>query len=63
MGPEGLKLIFFVISFLICRFDQIPSNPQVASLAGLIKGQLISKANFQAVNSSKKQTNEFVFTI
>ena len=28
----------------------------------LIKGQLISKENFQAVNSSKKRTNEFVFT-
>ena len=28
----------------------------------LIKGHLISKANCQAVNSSKKQTNEFVFT-
>ena len=28
----------------------------------LPKGQLISKANCQAVNSSKKQTNEFVFT-
>ena len=26
------------------------------------KGHLISKANCQAVNSSKKQTNEFVFT-
>ena len=26
------------------------------------KGQLILKANYQAVNSSKKQTNEFVFT-
>ena len=26
------------------------------------KGQLISKANCQAVNSSKKQKNEFVFT-
>ena len=26
------------------------------------KGQLISKANRQAVNSSKKRTNEFVFT-
>ena len=29
---------------------------------GADKGQLISKANFQAVNSSKKQTNEFIFT-
>ena len=28
----------------------------------LYKGQLISKANCQAVNSSKKRTNEFVFT-
>ena len=28
---------------------------------GFAKGQLISKANFQAVNSSKKQTNEFIF--
>ena len=26
------------------------------------KGQLISKANCQAEDSSKKQTNEFVFT-
>ena len=26
------------------------------------KGQLISKANCETVNSSKKQTNEFVFT-
>jgi hypothetical protein len=29
----------------------------------LCKGQLISKANCQAVNFSKKRTNEFVFTI
>ena len=27
-----------------------------------VKGQLISKANCQAINSSKKRTNEFVFT-
>ena len=27
-----------------------------------LKGQLISKANCQAMNSSKKRTNEFVFT-
>ena len=26
------------------------------------KGQIISKANYQAVNSSKKRTNEFDFT-
>ena len=26
------------------------------------KGQLISKANYQVMNSSKKRTNEFVFT-
>ena len=29
---------------------------------GHFKGQLISKANCQAMNSSKKRTNEFVFT-
>ena len=28
----------------------------------MLKGQLISKANCQAMNSSKKGTNEFVFT-
>ena len=27
-----------------------------------VKGQLISKANCQAEDSSKKRTNEFVFT-
>ena len=31
-------------------------------LCVVFKGQLISKANCQAVNSSKKRTNEFVFT-
>ena len=31
-------------------------------MGGGSKGQLISKANCQAVNSSKKRTNEFVFT-
>ena len=30
--------------------------------AAACKGQLILKANCQAVNSSKKPTNEFVFT-
>ena len=28
----------------------------------ILKGQIISKANCQVVNSSKKQTNELVFT-
>ena len=28
----------------------------------MTKGQLISKANCQALNSSKKRTNEFRFT-
>ena len=32
------------------------------SLKEAAKGQLISKANGQAVNSSKKRTNEFIFT-
>ena len=29
---------------------------------GSTKDQLISKANWQAVNSSKKRINEFIFT-
>ena len=33
-----------------------------ANFRPVIKGQLISKASCQAVNSSKKRTNEFVFT-
>ena len=31
------------------------------NLLNVAKGQLISKANRQAMNSSKKRTNEFVF--
>ena len=42
--------IFFITSGSICVMRQTA------------KGQLISKANCQAVNSSKKRTNEFVFT-
>ena len=34
----------------------------ILQYGGVSKGQLISKANCQAVNSYKKQTNEFVFT-
>ena len=49
-------------------FFSLWDHPDITSakgLGGLVsgsKGQLISKANFQAVNSSKKRTNEFVFT-
>ena len=32
------------------------------TIVQVTKGQLISKANCQAMNSSKKRTNEFVFT-
>ena len=39
----------------------IPQNPG-KNIENDYKGQLISKANCQAVNSSKKRTNEFVFT-
>jgi hypothetical protein len=38
----------------------MPGHP--VSSSTMAKGQLISKANCQAVNSSKKLTNEFVFT-
>ena len=39
--------------------EDIPNSFECKSMT---KGQLISKANCQAVNSSKKWTNEFVFT-
>ena len=35
-----------------------PQNVFLHKIFGLNKGQLISKANYQALNSSKKQTNE-----
>ena len=45
-----------------------PAAPSILPKTGLVniilyvKGQLISKANCQAEDSSKKRTNEFVFT-
>ena len=42
---------------------EIKGKISLRSITGwLTKGQLISKANCQAVNSSKKQTNDFVST-
>ena len=32
------------------------------NILSVLKGQLISKENCQAVNSSKKRKNEFIFT-
>ena len=43
-------------------FHEIPLGINPLTRVILAKGQLISKANYQAVNSSKKRTNEFVFT-
>ena len=40
-----------LLNFIPCCLSTTPT-----------KGQLISKANCQAVNSSKTRTNEFVFT-
>ena len=37
-------------------------NWMIEIIMTLAKGQLILKANFQAEDSSKKRTNEFVFT-
>ena len=36
------------------------SQLDLGNMTGGIKGQLISKANCKAVNSSKKRTNDFV---
>ena len=48
---------FFGVHGNICRKLDFPPLKWPGA-----KAQIISKANCQAVNSSKKQTNEFVFT-
>ena len=58
---KALKLHFFN------HFTFSPASPMAAMMllrytATDAKGQLISKANCQAVNSSKNRTNEFVIT-
>ena len=44
--------------FLFCKQTERPFL-----IFRAFKGQLISRANCRAVNSSKKRTNEFIFTI
>ena len=60
--------IFFASEFLIwdMNFTPLLNFPWLWDCLLWIsctKGQLISKANCQAVNSSKKRTNEFIFTM
>ena len=45
--------------FTICEVNWQIGHRKWLTIA---KGQLISKANCQALNSSKKRTNEFIFT-
>ena len=51
------NLEFFEVANEPIVWDMCLLNMQMISA----KGQLISKASYQAVNSSKKRTNEFVF--
>ena len=46
------------------QLDTIRSSSDLREICMYLgpKGQIISKANCQAMNSSKKRTNEFVFT-
>ena len=44
------------------REQNYDNNAPWQNVLRSVKGQLISEANCQAVDSSKKQTNEFVFT-
>ena len=50
-----------IFSCFLSKGSENGSNQNVKAIY-YVKGQLISKANCQAVNSSKKGTNEFVFT-
>ena len=61
---------FYVLKYGFCK-KSLRKNASLTSWTSFrsdflqnpyFKGQLISKANCQAVNSSKKRTNEFVFT-
>ena len=45
-----------------CKVCKRPFFQQEKAFLAKSKGQLVSKANFQAVNSSTKQMNEFIFT-
>ena len=49
-------LLSFTRSFLAVNHDNKKMSPIHS------KGQVILKVNYQALNSSKKRTNEFVFT-
>ena len=67
-----IKIVFFLTNFQF-PIAAIPSVLTLLVTAGVstkvylvqkayAKGQLISKANCRAMNFSKKQKNEFVFT-
>jgi hypothetical protein len=46
----------------VLKFFSLISGSLGSVVCSCIKGQLVLKANCQAVNSSKKRTNEFIFT-
>ena len=50
------------MSFLYLQIDQKTNKIFVRIFAQASKGQLFSKANCQALISSKKRMNEFIFT-
>ena len=50
------------MSFLYLQIDQKTNKIFVRIFAQASKGQLVSKANCQALISSKKRMNEFIFT-
>ena len=52
----------FVSHIIIIIFNEVFLEYTKGLKILICKGQLISKANCQAVNSSKKQKNELVFT-
>ena len=60
-----LKSFHFKMSFWFLLFflktNEKTNRPEVSYSQEETKSQLISKANWQVVNSSKKRTNEFIF--
>ena len=46
----------------MCRYIRAVGGSEIPGMPVVIKGQLISKTNCQAEDSSKERTNEFVLT-
>ena len=60
---SSLSTIFGILKkSYYAKFVLVSTKYPISTSTNFTKGELISKANCQAMDSSKKRTNEFVFT-